>query len=266
MITNLREIFTEAPESKLEVLLNAPNCKDYAYDGVRRILLLENDIFKIFPEEEEYELYESVCTIQLINNYVYVIFKSSKILVFDTISHEIVKIYEGIYKQVKQVCFTKGKFYILTDMGEIYHTRHEELQWIRNDLLDENNSQIRVTCLFVSDVILATDFIGNIYANGKKVFKVFECVEMLAEVDGLCFILTQSGILIGFEWKNLLVRFKIQLTDVSYTNQGYILAEGKFYDVRRQTVRAIPRDARNMLMHDGYLVFLTSSALCRMKI
>lgn len=255
--------FTEATETSFELIHEVVDCNKFLLYKDIVFCLSRRNTLVVPSEDEEYEFYGSIVTMAIYGHHIYLIFESSKILVFDVLSREVVSSFPGHIWMIKKVKVCGMWMYFLCDDGCLYKSSFENLRYIKQDVgMRGSGDDPRISDFGVSSdtMFFSTDG-GTVYRDSRVVLKTFDRIDLLVPCGRYLYVLTGKGLLIKYDSVSLRTVFVFRMGRASVVGETHVICNGVVVDLFRETYTRVPKDTRGVVRRNEDLYIQTLSGI-----
>ncbi|KAH9411649.1 hypothetical protein HK407_04g07560 [Ordospora pajunii] len=255
-------IFEENAEVRLKRVWNADlDCRDFVvYEGTVYCLTNRNSIF-VPCEGNEYEFYGEVLRMFACEHYIYLVFRCSKVFVFDVVCREVVcKMAEGC-SRVSKAIVDGSVMYMLCEQGKMYRMSLRDMKSVE---LQSNISTSRsdiVDFTVHESVMLYATASGEILCDGRTVLRVIGGVDGMTLCGECLYIVSGSGCLLKYDVNEWRFVQKIDSVRVDVIGDDFMVIGDAVADLLMRRMMRVPVGTRRMIRAGGEIYMQTQSEI-----
>ncbi|ADM11331.1 uncharacterized protein Eint_040410 [Encephalitozoon intestinalis ATCC 50506] len=257
------KLFAEVPNVSFRLIRGISDCKEFVvYDG--NVFCLTNRSTLIaLSSGEEYTFYGDILKMGIYEHYIYLVFKTSKIIVFDAISREVVVNLPEMRRGVKKVIMGRTRMHFLGGDGVLYGSAFEDIKYFKNQsICREKDGYSIIQDFWVSgDSIFHATPLGHVYKDSSLVLKVFDTVKLLVPREGYLYIVTSGDLLLKYDTCRAKILFKKDIGSSRVVGDNLIAFGGMVTDLFGEVSVEVPRDASWVVRGEKSLYVLTPSGV-----
>ncbi|CAD25234.1 hypothetical protein [Encephalitozoon cuniculi GB-M1] len=257
------KFFAEAPDVSLRLVGGIVGCKEFVVHDGNVFCLTSRNTLVALPSHEEYEFYEDILGMGIHEHYIYLVFMTSKIIVFDAICREVVVNFPGMGECIRKVVVSSNGMYLLSENGFLYKSGFGNIKYVKQAVAcetEDRRSAIQDFWVDGDSVFYATH-IGHVYRDSRMILKAFDAVRMLVPHSEHLYIVTGRNLLLKYNTRRLRVLFKADVGSSRVIRDHLVACDGTAIDLSREVFMKIPKDARCIVRAGKTLYVLTPSGV-----
>ncbi|AFM98091.1 hypothetical protein EHEL_040400 [Encephalitozoon hellem ATCC 50504] len=240
------KLFADAPDIPLKLIQGVVDCKEFVvYDGNVFCLTGRNTLIAL-SSGEEYKFYGDVLKMGVHGHYIYLVFRTSKIIVFDVIRREVVINFQGIEGCIKKAVVNSSGMHFLSSDGCLYRSTFEDVRYMKDSAMHAvggRNPTIQNFWVHGDSVFYTTCY-GHVYKDSEMVLKVFDTVKLIVPNREYLYVVTEGNMLLKYDAIKWRVLFRENIEGLNVIGNGVIGWNGIAIDLLKEVRMRVPKDTR----------------------
>ncbi|KAM0671947.1 hypothetical protein CWI42_040920 [Ordospora colligata] len=257
-------VFEENVEMKLKSICNADcDCKDFiVYQGTLYCLTSRNTIF-VPSEREEYEFYGEMYRMFAYEHYIYLVFRCSRVFVFDVVCREVVCKMSGRGSRVVKAVVDGSMLYMLCEQGKMHMMSIKDMKCVEDERYDDmsTNRNIIVNFTVYESMILCATASGEILSDGRAVIKVIDGIDGMTLCGEYLYVASGSGRLLKYDVNKWRLVQRIDGAKVDVVGDDFMVIGDAIADLRMMRMIRMPVSIRRMIRTGGEIYMQTQSEI-----
>ncbi len=257
-------VFEKNAEVKLKRIWRADcDCKDFVvYQGTLYCLTSRNTIF-VPSEGEEYEFYGEVYRMFVYEHYIYLVFRCSRVFVFDVVGREVVCKITGRGSRIIKAVVDGSMLYMLCEQGKMHMMSIKDMKCVEDESYGDMSTvrNIIVNFTVYESMILCVTARGEILSNGRAVLKVIEGIEGMALCGECLYVVSGSGRLLRYDVNQWRLVQRIDGAKAEVVGDDFMVIGDAIADLRMMRIIRMPVGIRRVIRTGGEIYMQTQSEI-----
>lgn len=252
------KLFAEVSNIPFRLVQGVMDCKEFVVYGDNVFCLTGKNTLVALSSGEEYEFYGDIQRIGIHEHYIYLVFNTSKIIVFDVICREVVVNFREMDGCIKKAMINNSGIYLLGFDGYLYRSTFEDIRYVKDTSVHGTKGELMIQDFWVGDdsIFYFTHY-GHVYKDSETILKVFDTVRLIVPHKEYLYIVTEGSLLLKYDIAKSSILFKENIGNAKVIGDGVIGCNGMAIDLYKEIFMKVPKDTR-WVGHYGKTVYIST--------
>ncbi|AFN82811.1 hypothetical protein EROM_040430 [Encephalitozoon romaleae SJ-2008] len=256
------KLFAEASNIPFRLLQGGMDCKEFVVYNDNVFCLTGRNTLIALSSGEEYEFYGDILSMGIHEHYIYLVFNTSKVIVFDAICREVVVNFREMDGCIKKAMISSSGIYLLGFDGYLYRSTFEDIRYAKDTSVYGTKGESIIQDFWVrDDSIFYVTHYGHICKDSDVILKVFDTVTLIVPHKEYLYIVTEGNLLLKYDVVRSSILFKENIGNSKVIGDGVIGCNGMAIDLYKEIFMKVPKDTRWVRRHDKIIYISTISGI-----